>query len=246
VKITDLLLEVDRWCDFTRHFTHLRTDQPTKDRPALLTVVLADAINLGLSKMAESCPGSSFHKLDTLRAWHVRDETYAKALAELVNYQHQLPFAAHWGGGTTSSSDGQRYPVGGRGRHAGSVNLRYGIEPGLTFYTHISDRYAPFHSKVIKRTTTVSVRDALRPALRGVRGFPLSKHLTAGNRNPIAAGTLNRESSSRNPMSRALPRPLGGVAPSCRRSSESPPLPALIVHRCINPPGAHAEGHDRC
>ena len=156
VKITDLLLEVDRWCDFTRHFTHLRTDQPTKDRPALLTVVLADAINLGLSKMAESCPGSSFHKLDTLRAWHVRDETYAKALAELVNYQHQLPFAAHWGGGTTSSSDGQRYPVGGRGRHAGSVNLRYGIEPGLTFYTHISDRYAPFHSKVISTT----VRDA--------------------------------------------------------------------------------------
>ena len=156
VKITDLLLEVDRWCDFARHFTHLRTDQPTKDRPALLTIVLADAINLGLSKMAESCPGSSFHKLDTLRAWHVRDETYAKALAELVNYQHQLPFAAHWGGGTTSSSDGQRYPVGGRGQHAGSVNLRYGTEPGLTFYTHISDRYAPFHTKVISTT----VRDA--------------------------------------------------------------------------------------
>jgi hypothetical protein len=73
--------------------------------------------------MAESCPGSSFHKLDTLRAWHVRDETYAKTLAEIVNYQHQLPFAANWGGGTTSSSDGQRYPVGGRGQHPGSVNL---------------------------------------------------------------------------------------------------------------------------
>jgi TnpA family transposase len=26
--------------------------------------------------------------------------------------------------------------------------LRYGTEPGLTFYTHISDRYAPFHTKV--------------------------------------------------------------------------------------------------
>jgi TnpA family transposase len=87
---------------------------------------------------------------------NVRDETYAKALAELVNYQHQLPFATHWGGGTTSSSDGQRYPVGGRGQHAGSVNLPYGTEPELTFYTHISDRYAPFHTKVISTT----VRDA--------------------------------------------------------------------------------------
>ena len=86
----------------------------------------------------------------------MRDETYSKALAELVNFQHQLPFAAHWGGGVTSSSDGQRFPVGGRGKQSGSVNLRYGTEPGLTFYTHISDRYAPFHTKIINAT----VRDA--------------------------------------------------------------------------------------
>ena len=156
VKITDLLLEVDHWTDFTRHFVHQRTDQPSRDRVALLTVILADAINLGLSKMAESCPGSSYHRLDTLRAWHVRDETYSKALAEFVNFQHGLPFAAHWGSGTTSSSDGQRFAVAGHGEHAGTVNLRYGTEPGLTFYTHISDRYAPFHTKVIAAT----VRDA--------------------------------------------------------------------------------------
>jgi hypothetical protein len=156
VKITDLLLEVDHWCDFTRHFTHLRTDHPVKDRAALLTVLLADAINLGLTKMAESCPGSSFHRLDTLRAWHVRDETFSKALAELVNYQHQLPFAAHWGLGTAASSDGQRFPVGGRGEQTGSVNLRYGTEPGLTFYTHISDRYAPHRIADHKNTSSHS------------------------------------------------------------------------------------------
>ena len=45
-------------------------------------------------------------KLARLQAWHIRDETYAAALAELVNAQHQEPFAAHWGDGTTSSSDG--------------------------------------------------------------------------------------------------------------------------------------------
>ena len=78
------------------------------------------------------------------------------ALAELVNYQHRLPFAAHWGRGATSSSDGQRFPVGGHGEHTGSVNLRYGTDPGITFYTHISDQYAPFHTKVINAT----VRDA--------------------------------------------------------------------------------------
>ena len=156
LKITDLLLEVDRWTDFTRHFTHLRAETPAQDRALLLTVILADAINLGLTKMAEACPGATVSRLDTLRAWHIRDETYAQGLAELVNTQHRAPCAAYWGAGTTSSSDGQHFKVGGQGEHTGSVNLRYGTEPGVTFYTHISDQYAPFHTKVI----TATVRDA--------------------------------------------------------------------------------------
>ena len=156
LKITDLLLEVDRWTDFTRHFTHLRAETSANDRALLLTVILADAINLGLTKMAEACPGSTLSKLEALRAWHIRDETYAKGLAELVNAQHRAPFAAYWGAGSTASSDGQHFKVGGHGEHTGRVNLRYGTEPGVTFYTHISDQYAPFHTKVI----TATVRDA--------------------------------------------------------------------------------------
>ena len=46
VKITDLLMEVDSWTGFTRHFTHLKT----KDPSLLLTAILADATNLGLGK----------------------------------------------------------------------------------------------------------------------------------------------------------------------------------------------------
>ena len=156
VKITDLLLEVDRWTGFTRRFTHLKTGEPAKDPTFLLTAILADATNLGLAKMAESCPGTSPSKLSWLVAWHIRDETYSKALAGIVNHQHCLPFAAHWGEGTTASSDGQRYRAGGRGEAAGQVNAKYGNDPGVTFYTHVSDQYAPFHTKVINAT----VRDA--------------------------------------------------------------------------------------
>jgi TnpA family transposase len=156
VKVTDILLEVDRWTGFTRHFTHLKTGEPARDRVPLLTAVLADGINLGLAKMAEASPGTSLSRLSWLVAWHIRDETYGKALAELVNHQHRLPLAGHWGAGITSSSDGQRFRAGGPGEAAGQVNARYGPEPGVTFYTHVSDRYAPFHTKVI----STSVRDA--------------------------------------------------------------------------------------
>lgn len=156
VKITELLLEVDEWTGFTRHFTHIKTGREATDKQMLLTAILADAINLGLTKMAESCPGTSYAKLSWLQAWHVRDETYSAALADLVNAQYTQPFAAHWGDGTTSSSDGQRFKAGGRAETGGNINPKYGSEPGVLFYTHISDQYAPFHTKVI----TVGVRDA--------------------------------------------------------------------------------------
>ena len=156
VKITELLLEVDQWTGFTKHFTNLKTGDAAKDRTPLMTTILADAINLGLTKMAESCPGSSYAKLSWLQAWHIRDETYAAALAELVNAQSRQTFAEHWGHGTTSSSDGQRFRAGGKAESTGHINPKYGAEPGKLFYTHISDQYAPFSSKVVN----VGVRDS--------------------------------------------------------------------------------------
>ena len=156
IKITDLLLEVDRWTGFSQHFTHVKTGEAAKDRILLLTAILADGINLGISKMAEACPGTTARKLDWLASLHIRDEAYTKALAELVNHHHQHPFAGHWGEGTTSSSDGQRFRSSGRGEQSGQVNLRYGNEPGMLFYTHISDQYTPFYSKVI----AANARDA--------------------------------------------------------------------------------------
>ena len=146
VKITDLLLEVDEWTGFSRHFTHLKTRTPAKDPALLLATLLADGLNLGLTKMAESCPGSTPAKLSWLQAWHIRDDTYSLALAELVNAKLRPPFAAHWGDGMSSSSDGQRLRAGGRAESTGHLNPKYGAEPGRLFYTHVSDQYAPFSS----------------------------------------------------------------------------------------------------
>ncbi|EPH3288673.1 Tn3 family transposase, partial [Klebsiella pneumoniae] len=122
-----------------------------KDRKLLLTTILADGINLGLTKMAESCPGTTKSSLEGIQAWYIRDETYSAALAELVNAQKKSPLAAFWGDGTTSSSDGQNFRVGSHGRYAGQVNLKYGQDPSVQIYTHISDQYSPFYTKVISR-----------------------------------------------------------------------------------------------
>jgi TnpA family transposase len=156
VKITDLLLEVDKWTGFTRHFTHLKNGDLAADKNLLLTAILADGINLGLTKMAEACPGTTYAKLSWLQAWHIRDETYSAALAELVNAQFRHPFAGYWGDGTTSSSDGQRFKAGNKAESIGHINSKYGCEPGRMLYTHLSNQYAPYYAKLVN----VGVRDS--------------------------------------------------------------------------------------
>jgi hypothetical protein len=144
VKITDLLLEVDAWTGFSECFIHRRSGREADDRNALLTVILADGINLGLTRMAETCRGASLRQLAHLHDWHISEAAYGEALGRLIDAHRAMPLAALWGDGTTSSSDGQQFHAGGRGAAIGDINARSGNEPGVAFYTHVSDRYDPF------------------------------------------------------------------------------------------------------
>jgi TnpA family transposase len=156
IKITDLLVEVDGWTGFSEQFTHLRSGLPCEDKKDLLTVILADGVNLGLTRMAEAAPGSSFKRLSRVADWHVREDCYSRALAEIVNQHHQVQLAGCWGDGTTSSSDGQHFPLGSVGQELGHRNPKYGSRPVVIFYTHVSDQYSPYHTKCI----TTNARDA--------------------------------------------------------------------------------------
>jgi len=152
VKITDLLLEVDAWTGFSECFIHRRSGREADDRNALLTVILADGINLGLTRMAETCRGASLRQLAHLHDWHISEAAYGEALGRLIDAHRAMPLAALWGDGTTSSSDGQQFHAGGRGAAIGDINARSGNEPGVAFYTHVSDRYDPFATRVIAAT----------------------------------------------------------------------------------------------
>ena len=154
IRITDLLSEVARWTLFTDCFTHLRTGETAADPRILMASLLADGLNLGLTRMAEACSIASLGQLAWTADWHIRDETYALALRRLIDQQQREPLAAMFGGGFASSSDGQFFRAGGFGRDASSINAHYGDEPGVKFYTHLSDRYAPFHTKVIAATAS--------------------------------------------------------------------------------------------
>jgi hypothetical protein len=110
-RITGVLAEVDRWTEFSAAFTHLHTGLPADDPRVVLTTVLADATNLGLTRMAEACSVASYRQLAWTAGWHLREDTYRQALAMLVNAQHSQPLAALFGATDVSSSDGQASPL---------------------------------------------------------------------------------------------------------------------------------------
>jgi len=57
------------------------------DPHVLMASLLADGLNLGLTRMAEACTIASLGQLAWVADWHIRDETYALALRCLVDYQ---------------------------------------------------------------------------------------------------------------------------------------------------------------
>ena len=98
-------------------FTNLRTGRQSHNSNALLAAILADATNLGLARMAAASQGVTRDQLVWTKDAYVREDSYKRALAILIDTQHRLPIASIWGDGTTSSSDGQFFPGRQAPRH---------------------------------------------------------------------------------------------------------------------------------
>ncbi len=63
---------------FSDSFTHLKTRNIAENKQLLLSVILADAINLGLSKMAEATPDTTYSKLASGQGWHIQTRNILK------------------------------------------------------------------------------------------------------------------------------------------------------------------------
>ena len=157
VELSELLIEVDAWTHFSDHFVHAAgtdTLRPTL-LPHLYASILAHACNFGLEQMAQNTD-VSYQQLAWCTTWYMREETLEAAFTSLVNYHHKLPLSQVWGSGILSSSDGQRFPVSGKNRHARAFPPTLGYGQGLTFYSWTSDQLSQYGSKPV----IITARDA--------------------------------------------------------------------------------------
>jgi TnpA family transposase len=178
VDLSELLIEVDGWTEFSRCLEHAGGGEPRSQNLSLhlYASILAQGCNLGLSRMAQIAD-VSYQQLAWSTNWYLREETLKAAVTNVVNFQFQQPLSRHWGGGTLSSSDGQRFPVSGKVRNATALPRYFGYGKGVTFYTWTSDQFSQYGTKVIPAT----MRDAtyvLDEILDNETELPLMEHTT--------------------------------------------------------------------
>ncbi len=178
IDLPTLLIEVDRWVNYTKAFTHASGSHSRK--PDLLSIlyacILAQSGNFGLTQMARMSD-FSYQQLVWTTNWYLREETLSAAVTRLVNYHYHLPLSRIIGSGMLSSSDGQRFPVAVKTSNATPLPRYFGYGRGLTFYTWTSDQYSQFGTKVIPTT----MRDAavvLDEILDNETDLPLFQHST--------------------------------------------------------------------
>jgi TnpA family transposase len=178
VELSELLMEVDTWTHFSRHFVHAADADGL--RPALLPQLyaspLAHACNFGLEQMAH-LTDLAYEHLAWCTTWYLHEDTLKAAFTALVNYHHHLPLSHAWGSGILSSSDGQRFPVSGKNRHARPMPPPLGYGLGITFYSWTSDQLSQYGTKCVP----VTVRDStyvLDEICNNETELPIREHTT--------------------------------------------------------------------
>ena len=136
VDLPGLLIEVDRWTDFTDQLTPLSGScSRSPEMPCILyAAIIAQATNLGLSDMTRASD-FGYQQLEWASEQYLRDDTLTAASACLVDRHHRLPLIQAWGTGRLSSSDGKRFASRTRGPGVAALPRYFGHRRrGLQIY----------------------------------------------------------------------------------------------------------------
>jgi len=160
IRIEQLLMEVDQLTGFSQHFTPIQghNSRPQHFYKTLMAAIISQATNLGIVSMSASVNDVTLDMLRQALHFFIREETLTAASTEIVNRHHQLPLSAIHGDGSFSSSDAQRFRIRASSLLASYYPRYYGYyEKAIGIYTHVSDQYSVFNTKVI----SCSPREAL-------------------------------------------------------------------------------------
>ncbi|MDP4510253.1 Tn3 family transposase [Nonomuraea turcica] len=139
--------------------------------------------------MSEAC-GVSYDVLAWTMEWYVREETLREANTVIVDHHYGLELAKVFGGGTMSSSDGQRFPVRGKALTGRTMVIHGGQV--LSTYTHVSDQWSTCGTKIIVPTAW-EAHLVLDDFLGNATDLPIAEHATDSHDGPLLGARWNED-----------------------------------------------------
>lgn len=152
IKIEQLLIEVDHITGFSKYFTpvHGQRSRPANFYKALMASILSQATNIGIATMEDCTTDITSDMMRYIIDTYIREDVINQANAEIVNKHTNLPLSNIHGQGIISSSDAQRFAITASSLISSFYPRYFGYyEKAIGIYTHVSDQYSVFNTKVI-------------------------------------------------------------------------------------------------
>ena len=161
--------------------------------------------------MEKVAPAIAYRRLKHVSDWRLVEENQRAALAGIVHGISRLDAAGHWGDGTTSASDGQRFAMPHKvlQEPTAPASKHFALE----FYSFVADNYAPFYSRPIECTD----RDApfvLDGVLYHESDLDLEEHYTDTTATPRSTSPPSRWSACASARAFAACTASGSIAPT--------------------------------
>jgi len=149
-NLLDILINVDYWLGFTRHFGPFSGSDPKLEnpQPKYLLTSFCYGTNLGPSQAARHLQGAvSAHSLSYINRRHISRDKLQAALTDIINRYNQLSLPRIWGTGSVAAADGTHITLAEDNPFA-EYHIRYGSYGGIAYH-HVSDTYIALFSHFI-------------------------------------------------------------------------------------------------
>lgn len=152
ISIAEALQFAQKDCDFMSTFTHIKPydAKDTLDPMAIMACIIANATNLGIYKMAESCD-LSYQRMYTQSKNFIRLETLKEANDTVTNAIANLPIFKYWNihdDYIHGSVDGQKYETRLHSFIARYSSKYFGVNKGCVAYT-LCANHIPVNARII-------------------------------------------------------------------------------------------------
>jgi TnpA family transposase len=149
VNLLDVLIDTDRWLNWTRHFGPL-SGHDTKLVDSVfryLITVFTYGCNLGPAQIAQAMRDLDRYQIARMNQRHISEAALDEAITSVINGYNRFLLPSFWGSGERASADGTKWDLYEQNLLS-EYHIRYGGYGGIAYFV-VSAKYIALFSHFI-------------------------------------------------------------------------------------------------